>query len=58
MLLDNNIKVTIIWDKVDGLLGYKDSPTDRGKNTYEKLVKNRIDIKELFDEKIQIKTTI
>ena len=58
MLLDNNIKVTIIWDKVDGLLGYKDSPTDKGKYIYEKLVKNRIDIKELFDEKIQIETTI
>ena len=58
MLLDNNIKVTIIWDKVDGLLGYKDSPTDKGKYIYEKLVKNRIDIKELFDEKIQTKTTV
>ena len=53
ILLDNNIKVTLIWDEINGLLGYKDSPTDKGKATYEKLVKNRKDIREIIDEKIQ-----
>ena len=52
ILLDNNIKVTLIWDEINGLLGYKDSPTDKGKATYEKLVKNRKDIKEIINEKI------
>lgn len=53
ILLDNNIKVTLIWDEINGLLGYKDSPTDKGKATYEKLVKNRKDIREIINEKIQ-----
>ena len=52
ILLDNNIKVTLIWDEINGLLGYKDSPTDKGKTTYEKLVKNRKDIREIINEKI------
>ena len=52
ILLDNNIKVTLIWDEINGLLGYKDSPTDKGKATYEKLVKNRKDIREIINEKI------
>ena len=58
ILLDNNIKVTLIWDGINGLLGYKDSPTDKGKETYEKLVKNRREIKETMNEKIQTETTI
>ena len=53
ILLDNNIKVTLMWDEINGLLGYKDSPTDKGKATYEKLVKNRKDIREIINEKIQ-----
>ena len=53
ILLDNNIKVTLIWDEINGLLGYKDSPTDKGKATYEKLVKNRKDIRKIINEKIQ-----
>ena len=52
ILLDNNIKVTLIWDEINGLLGYKDSPTDKGKTAYEKLVKNRKDIREIINEKI------
>ena len=52
ILLDNNIKVTLIWDEINGLLGYKDSPKDKGKATYEKLVKNRKDIREIINEKI------
>ena len=52
ILLDNNIKVTLIWDEINGLLGYKDSPTDKGKATYEKLVKNRKDIREIINGKI------
>ncbi|MGL5623994.1 hypothetical protein, partial [Cetobacterium sp.] len=34
-------KVSIIWDK-DNLIEYKDSPTDQGKEIYEKLYKNRV----------------
>ena len=52
ILVDNNIKVTLIWDEINGLLGYKDSPTDKGKAKYEKLVKNRKDIREIINEKI------
>jgi hypothetical protein len=33
--------VTVIFDDVDGLLGYKDSPTDCGKETFLKLMKTR-----------------
>ena len=33
-------KVSVLWD-VDNLLGYKDSPTDRGKETFLKLMENR-----------------
>lgn len=41
-LLEYGISVTKIWDNLKGgLLGYKDSPVDKGKQTYDKLVKNR-----------------
>lgn len=33
--------VTVIFDDVDGLLGYKDSPTDRGKDVFLKLMRTR-----------------
>lgn len=33
--------IEIIWDR-DGLIGFKDSPTDHGKETFEKLYKKRI----------------
>lgn len=51
-LLDLDVKITIIWDELNGLLEHKDSPTDKGKLTYEKLIKNRRDIREIANEKI------
>lgn len=51
-LLDMDVKVTIIWDEVEGLLGYKDSPTDKGKLIYERLVRDRKNIREIANEKI------
>ncbi len=33
--------VSVIFDDVDGLLGYKDSPTDRGKDVFLKLMRDR-----------------
>ena len=33
--------VTVIFDDVDGLLNYKDSPTDKGKETFLKLMRTR-----------------
>lgn len=38
------VNVTILWDK-DGLLGYKDSPTDKGREVFEQLMTKRIQIK-------------
>lgn len=35
------VKVSILWD-VKGLLGYKDSPTDRGKDTLLQLMNDKI----------------
>ena len=43
--IQNKIKISIIWD-VDDLLDYKDSPTDKGKKIFNKLLKDRIDINE------------
>ena len=40
--IKDRIRVTYIWD--NGLLTYKDSPIDRDKKTFEKLLKNRLDI--------------
>lgn len=37
-------KVTFILDDIDGLLDYKESPTDRGVLIYNQLVKNRREI--------------
>ena len=37
------VKMSVIFDE-DHLLGYKDSPTDRGKEVFEKLYKNRINL--------------
>lgn len=37
------VNVNIIWD-VNNLLGYKDSPTDRGKETLLKLMENKISV--------------
>ena len=33
----------VLWD-VDGLIGYKDSPTDRGKDILEALMKNKFEV--------------
>lgn len=38
-------KVSVLWDR-DNLLNYKDSPTDKGKDVYNYLFKNRIKIEE------------
>ena len=35
------VKVYVLWDE-EGILGYKDSPTDRGKETLEYLMRNKI----------------
>lgn len=35
--------VSVIWDK-EGLIGFKDSPTDKGRETFLKLFKSRIEI--------------
>lgn len=41
-LAELGVLTTKIWDDLkDGLLGHKDSPIDKGKNVYEKLVKKR-----------------
>lgn len=37
------VKISYLFDKED-LLGYKESPTDRGKEVFEKLYKNRINL--------------
>lgn len=42
--LTGYVNVSVMWDK-DGLLGYKDSPTDKGKEVYETLMRKRIPIK-------------
>lgn len=36
--------VSVIWDKEENLLGYKDSPTDRGEGVFNKLFSQRIKI--------------
>lgn len=36
-------KVSILWDK-DGVLDYKDAPTDKGKETLLKLLDNKVEI--------------
>lgn len=38
---NNYVSVSFVFDK-DGMLGYKDSPIDKGKETFIKLFKNRI----------------
>lgn len=43
----NYCKVSVIWDR-ENLLGYKDSPTDKGKKIFYHLYKNRIEIKEEY----------
>ena len=35
------VKVYVLWDE-EGIIGYKDSPTDRGKETLEHLMRNKI----------------
>ena len=43
-LLSVGVTVTRIWDSLyGGFLGHKDSPTDLGKDTYLKLVRDRVD---------------
>lgn len=41
--LTNFVNVSIMWD-TKGLLGYKDSPTDRGREVFEQLYRTRISI--------------
>ena len=43
-LFNGYCKVSVLYDNY-GLLGYKDSPTDKGKETYEKLYENRMVIR-------------
>ena len=44
--IPEGIKVSIIWDSLEnGLLEYKDSPTDKGKEIYLELFNNRINFK-------------
>lgn len=38
--LTNRFNVSVLWD-TDNLLGYKDSPTDKGKNVFDQLMKER-----------------
>lgn len=37
------VRVYVLWDS-EGLLGYKDSPADKGKEVLEQLMKNKIEI--------------
>ena len=37
--IKDRVRVTYIWD--NELLNYKDSPIDKDKKTFEKLIKNR-----------------
>ena len=49
--IPDDIKVSIIWDSLEnGLLGYKDSPTDKGKKAYLELFNNRTDFKDFEAE--------
>lgn len=41
--LNNFVNVSVMWDTT-GLIGYKDSPTDRGREVFEELYKKRIPI--------------
>lgn len=42
-----SVKVSVIWDSLEnGLLDYKDSPTDKGKEIYLELFNDRIDFKD------------
>ena len=41
--LNNFVNVSIMWD-IDGLIGYKDSPTDRGRQVFDELYRKRIHI--------------
>lgn len=56
-MLDCGIRVSRIWDRLEnGLLQHKDAPSDRGKEVYRKLVKERIEIKKKegeLNDKIQ-----
>lgn len=38
--LTNRFNVSVLWDE-KGLLGYKDSPTDKGKEVFDKLLEQR-----------------
>lgn len=55
-LLEYGIKVSKIWDSLEnGLLEHKMSPIDKGKEVYDKLVRNRQEIilkEEIRDDKI------
>lgn len=46
--LKDYIKCSYVWDK--DLLGYKDSPVDRGKEIFERLLKDRIIYREELNE--------
>lgn len=39
--IPEDIETTFIWDEIDGLLDYKDSPIDKGQKIFEKLLKKR-----------------
>lgn len=45
--IPKDIKVSVIWDSLEeGLLEYKDSPTDKGKNVFLKLFNDRIKLED------------
>ena len=49
--IPSNVKVSVIWDSLEnGLLDYKDSPTDKGKEIYLELFNDRIDFKDFEQE--------
>lgn len=41
-LFNGYCKISVLYDGANELLGYKDSPTDKGKEVYEKLYNNRV----------------
>lgn len=51
-LIESNVRCFMILDNINGLLDYKDAPTDKGKDVFDELVKNKIEIERIADDKI------
>lgn len=45
-LIQNGVECYMLLDDIQGLIGYKDSPVDCGKEIFEKLIKNKIRIED------------